>query len=270
MSTLLRRSAVEVRAPFGFVIAAIASLCVAAPSADAQVAFSTGFEAPAYALGPIAAQNAWSVFNPASSFNLVQSSIVKSGTQALAVTPNGTLQSGAFHSDSPVGPLVALSVDMYLGSSSTQSAWQFAGLGGPGLSPFIGGIDISATNAIQLISASFPVVGTSFTRNVWHHLDFLFNFTAQTYSFVFDGSTLSTVTPFCRDNGPCTSATPALAYGNTFFDVFASVNANDIGVIDNLSISTVSIVPEPASVALVGAGLALLMMTGRLTRRTRE
>ena len=145
---------------------------------------------------------------------------------------------------------MALTVDMYLASSSNQSAWQFAGLGGPGLSPFIGGIDISATNAIQLISSGFPVVGT-FTRNVWHRLDFLFDFTAQTYSFVFDGSTLSTATPFCRDNGLCTSATPALAYGNTIFDVFARLNSNDLGVIDNLSVSTV---PEPGSFLLVGAG----------------
>ena len=170
---------------------------------------------PTYTLGAIAGQNGWGVFNAASSFDLVQTRIVKSGTQALAITPNGTMP---------------------------------------------------ATSAIQLISVGFPVVGT-FTRNVWHRLDFLFDFTAQTYSFVFDGSTLSTATPGCRDNGTCTSATPVLAYGNTLFDVFATLNSNDLGVIDNLSVSTV---PEPGLFLLVGAGLAFLPMKSRLSRRSRE
>jgi PEP-CTERM motif len=225
-------------------------------TAYAGVLYSTGFENPPFTIGPLAGQDGWQVFGNTSVD--VQSTVVYAGSQAVWVDgTNG--QSGPYHSDFSTGPLVALSAYLYLGSSSTQSSWQFAGLGS-GLFPFIGGIDTnSSTNDIALITAGFPVVGT-FTRDTWHNVYFVFDFTTQKYNFWLDGTQLGTNVPFCGDNGPCLGETVS-SYGTGLFDTFGG--GNDSGYMDNYSVSTV---PEPSSIALLGSGI--LSLAGMLWRRT--
>jgi PEP-CTERM motif len=123
---------------------------------------------------------------------------------------------------------------------------------------------VLSDNTVQLITAGTTNVG-SFSRNTWHHVDFQFNFLTQTHTFVLDGTTLGSGVPFCRDNGPCTLSTTVPSYGNSFFDVFATLNSNDLGVIDNFSVSNV--VPEPASLLLIASGLALLVTKRRMASR---
>ena len=248
---------------------AITLLSISAVPGYGGVIYSTGFESPAFTLGSInsPSQDGWGSFNPTDSFDAVQNTFVKTGAQAAWVIPvkSSTVQTGMFHSNSTTGPLIELSADIFIASSSLQNQWQFAGLGS-GLAPFIGGIDVYADNSIHLITAGFTSVGT-LSRDVWNNVDFIFNMTTQKYSFTLNGVSVATGVAFCRDNGPCTSVAPVTSYGTTFFDVFATLNSNDLGAIDNLSLSTINATPEPGSILLMGSGLALVAARRRMASR---
>ena len=233
-------------------------MLVATSAASAGTIYSTGFENPPFTLGNLAGQDGWQVFG-ATSVD-VQSNVVYAGSQAVWV--DGSVgQSGPYHSDFSTGPLVGLSAYIYLGSSSTQSSWQFAGLGS-GLFPFIGGIDTNpSTSDIALITAGFPVVGT-LSRDTWHNVYFVFDLTKQQYNFWLDGTQLGTNVPFCGDNGPCLGEHVS-SYGTGFFDTFGG--GNDSGYMDNYSVSSV---PEPGSIALLGSGI--LGLAGVWKRRVRS
>ena len=219
-----------------------------APAANAGTLYSTGFENPPFTLGPLAGQDGWQVFGGTSV--QVENTVVFAGSQAVSVDGHANGQSGPFHQDPTVGPVVELSAWINLASSSGESAWQFAGLGS-GLAPFIGGLDVDAgTGLIHLITAGFPTAGT-LTRDAWHKVDFVFNFTTQQYNFLLDGVQLGTNVAFCGDNGPCGGAHIG-AYGDGLFDTFGG--GNDTGYLDNFSVGTVTSTPEPSSLMLVGSG----------------
>src|SRR5271157_5023526 len=110
---------------FAFVFLAI-------PAAWAGTLYSTGFENPPFTLGPLAGQDGWQVFGNANV--LVENTIVQSGMQAVSVDGSVVGQSGPYHNDFSTGPLIELSAGIYIASSSSQSQWQFAGLGS-GLTP---------------------------------------------------------------------------------------------------------------------------------------
>ncbi len=234
---------------------------------QAAVLYSTGFEAPTFTTGPIAGQDSWATYGTSSAVQ-VEGTVAKTGTQAVEVIPSlATGQSGPYRTTQTTGPFVDLSADIYLASSSTETSWQFGALGS-NLIGYLGGIDIArATNTITLISAGSPEEGT-FARDVWNHVDLLFNITAQTYSFSLNGVLLASNAPFCGNNsGPCSGAN--LNFYNGFFDSFASItNENDIGYIDNYSVIVSATAPEPGSAALLALGclIAAAVKTRRATR----
>jgi len=223
--------------------------CVAAggmftSTAHADNLYSTGFENPPFQLGPLYGQDGWNQFGGAQV--LVENTVVKSGLQAVSVDGSVESQSGPYHEDPSSGPMVELQADLRIASSSVQTSWQFAGVGA---GTFIGGIDTDpATNQMYLITSGFPVIGT-FSRDVWHHLDFVFDFSTQTYSFAFDGTQLANKIAFCGSNSGCGGGNVP-SFDNGFFDTFGG--GNDFGYMDNYSASTV---PEPGSLALLGTGV---------------
>jgi len=236
---------------------------VALPAAHAAILYSTSFENPPFTLGPIAGQDGWNVVG--SGISVVENSFAKTGSQAVFVDGGTPDQSGPYHSDFSTGPLLDVSADIAIFTSSTQSEWQFAALGS-GLFPFIGGIDVFPDNSFVALTAGFPVLGTfpratAFDSTAWHHIDLLFNFPAQTYNIALDGTTLASNLPFCGDNGPCAGA-PVSSYSDGYFDSFGqstfggTPGTNDAGYLDNYRVANVTGVPEPSSMILLVIGLA--------------
>lgn len=249
----------------GAIMAALVTLAVPAACA-AGVIYGTGFENPPFTTGAIAGQDGWNVFGPG--ISTVENSFAKTGSQAAFVDGSTATQSGPYHSDNSVGPLVELSADIAIFTSTSQSAWQFAGLG-PGLIGFLGGIDVLTNNNIVAITNGYPVIGTfpratAFDSTAWHHVDLLFDIATQTYNITLDGTTLASNVPFCGDNQPCLGA-PLSTYGNGLFDSFGASSsstggANDSGYMDNYSVANVNAIPEPASLFTVLLGLSCMGM----------
>jgi hypothetical protein len=163
--------------------------------------------------------------------------------------------SGPWHIDDSLSRTVELSAYLYVGSSSSESTWQFVGAG-PSLLPTVGGNLIggikedAVTNRIHLITAGFPVVGT-LTGDVWHNVSLVFNFTTQTYSFQLDGALLGSNVPFCGDHTVCAGG-PVGAYSLGSFETYGG--GKDFGYMDNYSVRN-STAPEPGSLWLLACGL---------------
>lgn len=235
--------------------------CLVAGSASSAYAdtvlYSTGFENPPFTPGPVAGQDGWAAYGN-SSASQIEDTVADSGSQALAVIPAlGAGQTGAYYGLTTSDSLIEITADLMIDSSTNQSEWQFAGMG-PGLFPFVGGFDVTSTGQIDLMTAGKPDVGT-LTYNTWNLVDLLFNFTTQTYNLSINGTVLASNAAFCGDNTVCAGA-PVSSFGNFIFDAFPASSANDIGFIDNLTISTPSgsTTPEPGSLMLLGSGLLLL------------
>jgi hypothetical protein len=244
-------------------------LALAAFSAvSAYADITTGFEPPAYTVGALAGQNGWLVFGPGAV--AVENFQVFAGTQAVFVDggSSATSQSGPYF-QTTTGAVVDLSAEIYLASSSTETGWQFASTG-TGLFGYAGGIDIYPTanplvSNIEAITGSdggFPVVGT-FARNQWNSVNIDLNYTTQTYSIVFNGTTLASDISFCGNNsGPCNGAAVSNVNADEFFDTFAGVSgSDDSGFIDNFSAT--SVVPEPSFYAPLALGLIGLAASRR-------
>jgi len=235
---------------------------ISIPAAQAGVVYSTGFEtSDGYTTGPISGQNGWQVFN--SPLAQVENTFADGGSQALWINGNSNSdQNGAYHVDAPTEPIIELSADLYI-ASGIENEWQFSATG-PGLSGYIGGINLIPTNPvggltdnIQIESGSLGTVGT-FNLNTWNLVDFVFDMDTQTYSFSLNGTLIASGLAFCGSNSGCTGA-PVASYADSFFDVFGSTNSTDEGYMDNFSLTqSTGAAPEPGTLLLMGAGLALV------------
>ena len=230
------------------VLAAVVVLTLATFGAEAVHAapvYTTGFEASTFSPGPIAGQGGWAVFSASGQPNLaqIQTSVVKSGSQAVGVSGSAAGQTGPYYGLTISSPgVLDVSGDIYYTTAAANDSWQF-GVTGPGLVQFAGGIDIVGNN-IRAISGAFPVIGT-ITDNAWHHLDIILDYGAQTFSLKLDGSTLASGLAFCGSNSGCSGAHIS-SFGDAIFDTFGG--ASNFGYLDNFSIGPVAVgVPEPAA-----------------------
>jgi hypothetical protein len=146
---------------FAFSASVISFLSQTSGSARAGVICATGFEPPSFAVGPINGQSGWFVFSASGQVNdpVIETTLVKSGLQAVSVDGSVTDQTGPVYSPNLVDPILTLSADIYVGSSSSESSWQFGTTGAGGIG-FAGGIDIDGTDVVA-ISGDYPIIGRS-------------------------------------------------------------------------------------------------------------
>ena len=244
--------------------AVLIAAAVGAAPATAATLYSTGFEPPTFTTGQLAGQDGWQEVPGASAAVQVENAFALTGTQAFDVVPAlASTQDGGFRTVATTASIVTQSADIWLSSSSTETKYQFAATG-PFLVGFAGGIDILPTdpvnNTIQAISGSFPVIGT-FARDRWNHVDMTLNYATQTFAVALNGTTLASGLAFCGSNNGCTGAVVA-NYADGVFDAFHTPNVNDIGFLDNYSVTSLD-VPEPASILVLGIGLAGLCVGRR-------
>jgi hypothetical protein len=236
----------------------ICSLFVVSGSTQAAALYATGFEPPSFVVGSINGQNGWFVLSESAqqADPVIETTLVKSGLQAVSINGFVAGQTGPVYAPNFVDPVLALSADIYVGSSSsTESEWQFGTTGAGGFG-FAGGIDIEGTQLVA-ISGDHPVIG-SITRDAWHDVSLLLNYVTQTFSVSIDGTVISSGLPFCGNNSVtmCNGA-PVTTMGWDLFDTFG--NGSDIGAMDNFAIASV---PEPSSWAMMLMGFVGLGFAG--------
>ena len=219
------------------VLTATALFAFAAGSCQAVPIYFTGFDNPPFTLGPINGQAGWFVFSAScqTSDPVIENTVVQSGLQAVGVDGFVTGQTGPVWAPNLTLPVFDMSADIFLGSGSSQSEWQFASTGAGGIG-FAGGIDIHSDNSIVAITGNYATVLGTWSRDVWHHVDLLLNYSSQTYSVVLDGTTIGFGLAFCGNNFGTSTGAPVTTMSWDLFDSFG--NGNDFGAIDNFSIST--------------------------------
>jgi hypothetical protein len=104
------------------------------------------------------------------------------------------------------------------------------------------------------------VIGT-LKYNTWN---LTFDFATQTYSIILNGTTLDSNVAFCGGNAQTCSGVPVSAYGDGFFDTFPGTVPNDIGYMDNYSVSSR---PIPAALPLFATGLGGMGLLGWRRKR---
>ena len=236
---------------------------VSGGQAQADIIYQTGFENPPFTLGPIAGQDGWAVFSGGGTPNAVtiQNTVFFAGSQAVEInTSAASGQTGPYRADtSPASDtIVTMRAEVMLTSSSVQTAWQFAGLTGS-LGTFFGGFNALADGTLQIITTGFPVTSSPvITRDVWNLWEVDYDFKTQTFNILINNSLVAANEPFLN---------PATVFGTGLFDTFNATGGNDLGFIDNYSI-TGAAVPEPGTFVLFGTGcLALLVSTKMKSRR---
>jgi hypothetical protein len=240
----------------------------------ATTLYEAGFEQPTFATGPVAGQDGWSFFaSGGSSTANVENVFAATGSQALEVDPaGGQAQAGPYKQVTTSASSVIQSASIYIGSSTTQSEWQFAALDSS--FQFAGGIRINPNGSIDEISAGFNSIG-SFALNSWNTVSLLLDYATQTYSIDLNGTSLATNIAMCGDNSTCTSGNTLSGYSYGFF-LFCdeaticsngAINANDIAYLDDYSVSST---PLPAALPLFGTSLGALALFASSRKRKKS
>jgi len=281
---------------------------IAVPSASAQTLYFSGFEAPTYTnntplvssgVYPGPGQDGWYRFdedttaNPNDNANVasltIQSTVVKSGTQALKfqnlvqspLSPNPEKSSGAYRtmpSRDPTKNLVTISWDINVTSSTTPTlTWALAayddGLttngpfiiaGAGGYFPGDGNNKISMTapdpTPTDQDGATYIDTPTGVTSNAWHHYVMTMDFTAGAngvYRLDVDNIVRGFSSFGLKNDGN---------FGE--IDLIANTRGLDTAYFDNVLVTNTSgIIPEPALGGVLLGGAVFFLRRRRVTCR---
>jgi hypothetical protein len=234
------------RQQFGVVVLGLVAALAFGGAARAGMIYSTGFEPPTYTVGTVAGQDSWQVVGP-TNLTAVQTSVVKTGAQALGINSSGGVSGEGAFRDVSVGigdgAVAVFSADQYFTSHASN---------GQAMVLYDSGLNVITEATLGSNGDVFFVNGAGFddlgplSLNAWHNWQITVNWLTQTASLAIDGTTLASNALLH------TSDTQASIIG--FQDSFPV--GSDQRYVDNVSVGTpaATAVPEPATFTLLSIG----------------
>lgn len=246
------------------IILALATLGVVA---NAQVVFQTGFEAPAFSVGPINTQNGFTTFNANASGPIISTANPKSGSQHLRLPDNpalanGTL-SGAF---SPVfaggtGPQIVTRASYFIPTNDVGGADYDFIAQSVGQSQLAFRLKFEFLGTVVVVDdldgagsgvATFEDTGFAFATGQWNNIEVVTDYTTLTHTYKINGTTIYTGNFINQTN---TSIDQVIMFSDLFHN--PGVVGGDV---DDVS---VTVVPEPATMLALGGAVAAFMRRRR-------
>lgn len=240
----------------------MAAVSMIALSAGANaVTMNFGYEAPDYTVGStLTGSNGWIPITEGSTAGVIQSDIVKSGTQAVRFDhkTNDPANYGAYveHSGlimTPENPVTTIEWDMYALNGSTKSdMWGMTALWGASNERMTVGINQNNKLTVRNGWIGTVETNTSITRNTWNHYRMDIDYIAKNAKIYFNESFVGqwAILP-----GPAEHT--ATGIFNRSFD------ANDGAIFDGVTVTANAPVPEPATLAVLGIGAVALIRKRR-------
>jgi hypothetical protein len=221
------------------------------------VLYSTSYEAPEYAVGPLSGQNGWIDYEFGSFGNqVVNSGPARSGSQSLRLGklagqgPYGTTQrSGPFSTSLPQ---VIVEHSIYLeGTAGWNLGPDDYTQGSPIALYGPGDVFISQIVVFQGLNVQFAGVNVPITTDTWLDLKLVLDFPTQTATGYLNGNFIGTE-PFAN---PASQIALLEVYG---LMGFTTPGPSPAFYFDDLSITAI---PEPTALALLS--IPALLLTGR-------
>jgi hypothetical protein len=203
-------------------------------------------------------------------YSVGQYSPVVSGNPIVRITYDGRVSgAGVTPGDIPFGGPY---LEGYTAGGVQQAITPvlFQNIGGGVLNP-VGGIEVFTNTVIGGSNGVIDSIGPVYSRETWSHVEARLNFATQTFEVLINGNPVtfsngSTFTgidvPFRNTFGPTVSVAEFGFQG--YFNGSFGPSFNNM-YFDNLTVTAVSAVPEPSTLALGGLGLAGLAI--RLRKR---
>jgi len=239
--------------------AAAATFSFLSTCALSATVYQTGFEAPTITTGLLSGQDNWSGSGSGAT-TVVETSVVHSGSQAVIVTPQGGNNFGVQHADAAsLSSSSILSVSDYVNFSATGTPtyWTPVGTFYSAGGNILLNVDTSG-QIILSINGINTATGVHVSTGTWNQLGMVINYATGTVtaydngiasgSAAFNDSTDLNLTTFQFYSQPNGAVTPQVAY------------------FDDVSITTSTATPEPASVFSAVAGLVALGLLKRYRR----
>ncbi len=238
------------------ILVALATLTLTSAT-QAVSLLNTGFEAPDYHTGNLAGQNGWDatgLFPEDIVSANVQTAIVKSGSQAVSLSGSGTGAGGFAYNVTPFAPttdkLITIDFDMNWGTAGSTRSYLY------GVQAYDTDLNLIASVGVAQILGIYSGVvfdpnglpvsipNASVTPGDWHHFQLVLNYDTQSYHAMMD--------TFASGEMPFeTSGITNYGEADLFRDAGLG-NANDTAFYDNVSVQTGNLVPEPATLGMVG------------------
>ena len=181
--------------------------CLACNNAHAaSMILSTGFESP-YALGTLQGQQGWITAGSGGSTATVQSSVVKTGSQAVQVTkagaPGTDRRWAVQQSGLPTQRYIIVDWDMRVSQPSNLTASgpffgveSYDGITSPQFPKLLGSLGVNATTGDVLYQTQgngyLTPTGTIVPFNQWNHFRIVLDFNADSYGGYVNGALVST------------------------------------------------------------------------------